>query len=168
METKADIASSLYYSGEVSVSVMRGSKLIKKIKQHNEGGEWLFKFFAECLVGRYSTSTDYRPKQLLLTNGAAAASTFIGFNQTPTYEAANDSGVGVTFHFTVPYAYLSGTSIDTLYLYCDEYANDAELINQQNWSAKCELGDNAIVVSRETNIILIIDWTLHIKESGSN
>lgn len=62
-EIKASSKTTLTYSGDVTVSVLKGRKVIKTFKNHNEGGNSLYKFILNCLAGYYYDND--RPKWIV-------------------------------------------------------------------------------------------------------
>lgn len=52
-KVEAKSSTTLQYTGDVSIKVMRKGKVLRSIKNHNDGGSPLFKFILDCLAGEY-------------------------------------------------------------------------------------------------------------------
>ena len=64
-QTNSDV--DIKYSGEVTIQIVHGDKVVKTIRQHNSGTFRLFQYLAKCLVGVYEPL--YAPKYLRLFHG---------------------------------------------------------------------------------------------------
>lgn len=158
------------YAGKVNIKVKnkKTNQTLYSYTNHNEGNLPLFNFLALCLAGEYATADSQRPYKIKLfknvnlenqkdrasvvTDELSAVSSFISINTAPdVYENS------VTFHFIVPYAYITGESVNQICLYGAE-----EKLNE-NYSAYFYIIDSnnsgsGIQVTRAlSNLSLMID-----------
>jgi len=56
----------LKYSGDITITLMDGDRVISKKKCHNTGCAKLFMFFTSCLAGEWSAAKSARPCKLVL------------------------------------------------------------------------------------------------------
>lgn len=158
------------YAGKVQVKVKdrQKNKILNTYTNHNAGGDALFNFLACCLAGEYALADGSRPFKIKLfyndniasrgeaadpvTDEIHAVSSFVSINTAPDV-----FGNSVTFHFMIPYAYISGEVVNQICLYGADEKNNA------NYSAYFYiLGDNkqsnGITVTRAmSNLSLMID-----------
>lgn len=149
--------SSIGYTGNITVSVQAGNKIISKKTYHNNGSKALFKFLATCIRGDYATADSMRPfaiKLFKVVEGQTPqnirdyldkegwsydrgqfidsklilASNEISYNKTATIND-DSTGVSATLHFKIPYAYIFENEI---YMACIYGKNSHDDIN---WSA---------------------------------
>lgn len=146
--------SSIGYTGNITVSVQAGNKIISKKTYHNNGSKALFKFLATCIRGDYATADSMRPFSIKLfkvvegqnpqdirdyldgegwkkegsfkSDKIQLASNEISYNKTATI---NNDEVSATLHFRIPYAYIFENKI---YMACVYGKNSHDDIN---WSA---------------------------------
>ena len=76
----------LTYTGIVTLSRYVGSKKIKIAQLHNTGGNPLFDFLADCLIGDFVTAKVFRPTKIMLLNRIEVS------DEPGTYEYDSKSG----------------------------------------------------------------------------
>lgn len=102
--------SPISYKGEVTLKIMHGDKVVKTIRQHNDGTVYLMRFLTHCLGGYYVREDS--PKYIRLfdlsdnTEPSIEAEVTLraivtNFNAIYDDDAENDSG-SVTLTFLVP------------------------------------------------------------------
>jgi hypothetical protein len=171
MKNKA--VNSLKYTGIVTLSQYIGSKKIKIAQIQNTGGNPLFDFLSDCLVGDFTRAETLRPTKIKLLKRAKP------LNST---EYTYTSESGFIYLFTSPEKIYSSTKsvvrysfmvsreqIDELSnfeglgigLYPDGASEDA----LENYAAFCkvDLNRNDLV-----NAALVVDWELNISNNIGN
>ena len=172
--------SSIGYTGNITVSVQAGNKIISKKTYHNNGSKALFKFLVTCIRGDYATANSMRPfyiklfevidgstpKQIreYLNNGDG----WVSDNSNPNFDSSKillassevsynktatigDDESSVTLHFRIPYAYIFQEKIHMACLYGKNSHGD------RNWSAYYLLTDAG--TATETSETSIENWT---------
>lgn len=178
------------YEGIVKVIVKNQDKEISSKTYHNAGGTELFDFLLDCLTYGYDpedVSTKWRHPEYVklfahtedkspaevtgIDEDSMQVCPAIHYNSRSNIETSED-GIGrqITFHFTIPNAYLvnvgMAVDINQAALYSSKYAED----NNEKYCAFFnfvdELGEHwdpieVSFLSRDYNIF--IEWTLIIK-----
>ena len=144
-ETVKPTTTTIKYSGEVTIKVKKGNKVLSSYKSHNEGKEKLFKFIAEALSGTFTK--DNRPCRLVLfkqlndsdTPAApdfsinSSISSYIMYSTTPVPEAITSNneviGYSITYHFVIPSAYIQSgnTEIYKLAIYPETNSSESDI-----------------------------------------
>ena len=169
--------SNIGYAGKVCVKVKdrKANRVLATFTNHNAGAEPLFSFLSLCLAGEYSTADALRPYKIKLfynkdveNIGASADPTVDDMNAVSSFISMNTLpdvyGNSVIFHFIIPYSYISGEKVNQICLYGVDEKNSA------NYSARFYIldektGENGITVNRAlSNLSLMIDWTLTLKD----
>lgn len=57
---------SVAYTGKITVSILKGRKVLKTLNTHNKGYRSLFTFLCQCLAGQYDRAESLRPKFIRL------------------------------------------------------------------------------------------------------
>ena len=155
--------SSIGYTGNITISVQAGNKIISKKTYHNNGSKALFKFLVTCIRGDYATANSMRPFYIKLfrvkdgtpkqireylnnegwessntSNTTFDASKIVLASSEVSYNKTatiGDDESSVTLHFRIPYAYIFQTEIHMACLYGKNSHNDL------NWSAYYLLTD---------------------------
>jgi hypothetical protein len=124
IKDKKQTNSSLGYTGNVEVKLVRGKKVIKTIKTHNDGKGPLFNFIANTLIGKFDA-------------GGAPRFIILGFSEAPSDDSVNqvstnaipyssvsldidNSGeyASASFKFLIPFSSIaSGTEVNIIRLY---------------------------------------------------
>jgi hypothetical protein len=124
IKDKKQTNASLGYTGNVEVKLVRGKKVIKTIKTHNDGKGPLFNFIANTLIGKFDA-------------GGAPRFIILGFSEAPSDGSVNQvstnaipySSVSLdidndgeyasaAFKFLIPFSSISsGTEVNVIRLY---------------------------------------------------
>jgi len=151
---------SLGYIGNVEVKLVRGKKVIKTIKTHNDGKLPLFSFLANALIGQFDSGGT--PRYIILGSGASdAVAEQVSTNAIPyssvSIESNNsleDTHASAVFKFLVPFSSISlGLNVNVIRLYSQ---------NSTSWSSHIAyfLLDEPIESDGKSNIL--ITWTMKI------
>ena len=162
------------YTGIVTLSQYTGSKKVKIAQLHNAGGDSLFRFLANCLVGDFTAARLLRPTKIMLVKLKNPSSFAEGFERLST-------SAGFTYQLTKPeivytkdssssrvrYSFVIAkeevVNIDKFEnLYMGLYTDDVTLNNPDDYAAICKLD---IVKSSIANASLAIDWELVISNA---
>jgi hypothetical protein len=159
-KTTKQTNASLGYIGNVEIKLVRGKKVIKTIKTHNDGKLPLFSFLANALIGQFDSGGT--PRYIMVGNGASdAVAVQISTNAIPysgvSIESSNtesDTHASAVFKFLIPFASVSlGSEINVIRLYSQ---------NSTSWGNHIAyfLLDEPIVSDGKSNIL--ITWTMKI------
>ena len=155
---KSKAVNTLKYTGVVTLSQYIGNKKIKIAKLHNAGGDKLFEFFTDCLVGEFAKAKASRPEKIVLFNIAGdqynSASGIIRLSSPAVKTAINK----VKYSFIVPKDEIEAIDFDNLYigLYTSSVADVADL---HDYAAICKVD---IEKASLINAALVVDWELAI------
>ena len=149
----------LKYTGIVTLSQYIGSKKFEIAKIHNAGGNPLFNFLSDCLVGDFDIARLSRPTKIMLldkdTDGSyISKSGFIYLISKP--EKDSNSHGTVHYNFTVARDVLDGTSFSSIGLYTDNTSTS----DVQSFAAVCDV--DLSVYNLSSSSALLIDWELNI------
>lgn len=156
------------YSGEVTVSVMRGSSVISKQKHHNDGGEALWKFVANALAGNFDHGS--RPSRIQLYSDkelSVPASERILTDTAATTAKITDKqsgetiGWSATLYFRIPYARIFSPEVAGMKLYgrlSADAGQDSEVCALHTLEEPIE----GIDPTTSKNYSLVIEWKLQI------
>lgn len=160
---------SLKYTGIVTLSQYIGSKKVKLSQVHNSGGNSLFDFLADCLVGDFTVAKATRPTKIMLIQGSAekdeygntvferplGGGGFIYLLTKP--EKIYDSTKSVVrYSFVIPKDIIvSIAAFDQLYI--GLYTDSATLDEPNNYAAICKLD---VSVTNLASAALVVDWEL--------
>ena len=127
VEIKPKEETILNYTGSVSIALLRKGKIVKKIQNHNDGNNNLFKFILNCLAGEYYDID--RPKWIIPfytdTNEIDKYSvpSFIPINSIRILEQPSSEGITYVLSYkcliTSSYLGVDGTNINGLLFYSD-------------------------------------------------
>lgn len=165
------ILNTLKYTGVVTLSQYVNSKKVKIAQQHNEGGNSLFNFLAECLAGDFTLAKTSRPTKIMLieqTKYKDEAGNFTyttpndggGFFQllTKPEKVEDPYGSHVRYSFVIPKEVIGTLSnFDNLYL--GLYHDGASLSDPNEYAAICKLN---LTANSLINASLVVDWDLMI------
>ena len=161
---KSSTANPLKYTGIVTLSQYTGNKKRKIAQMHNTGGNPLFSFFSDCLIGDFESARINRPIKIMLLKQVLSD----GADSEPTYESKSDyiylttpaekvyystltEGV-VRYSFVVTREELENTDFNCIGL----YTNSTKLSDFRDYAAICSVGNMNISPSSA----LLIDWEL--------
>lgn len=171
MKNKA--INTLGYTGVVTLYqyIGKNKKIIKKI--HNSGGNALFMFLADCLLGDYEIAKYERPTKIMLLNSeitetkapdnskvytftdAKKASGFI-YLLTKPEKVYNTSGSTVRYSFMIPRDLLESTTFNSIGLYSDQ----ATISDAGDYAAICKA--DVTQADLAVSSVLVVDWELTI------
>lgn len=159
MKNKA--LNSLQYTGIVTLSQYINNKKIPIKKIHNKGGDSLFSFLTDCLIGDFNIAKLSRPTKIMLLQvdenkselTVKNNSGFIYLLSKPE-KIYNNSCNTVCLSFIVPKDMLSSADFNAIGLYSD----NATIYDRNNYSAICliDINNNDLTVSS----VLAVDWEL--------
>ena len=158
----------LKYTGVVTLSQYIGQKKYKVAQFHNEGGNALFNFLADCLLGDFDKSKLNRPTKVMLvtrtSNGSAyeytGVSGFVYLLTNPEKDTSNGA-CKVRYSFIIPQDIVEGLSLDNLGigLYSDVEKSPEAFV------AYCDLD---ISINSLVDSALVVDWELIISNYNEN
>ena len=167
----------LRYSGVVTLSQYIGSKKIKIAQANNTGGNSLFDFLADCLVGDFNIARVSRPTKIKLLSRTAEQNRDGAFEYRYTSHSGfiyllskpekvyTSAQTRVRYSFLIPRDMLE-TITSGQKLGLGLYTNGAtEATDLENFAAFCELDLDQNVLA---NTSLVVDWELIIANNGSN
>lgn len=158
----------LRYTGVVTLSQYVNSKKIKIAQIHNEGGNPLFSFLTDCLLGDFELAKLDRPTKimLLLKNTTenettyTSASGFVYLIGKPE-KISKTASSGVRYSFVVPRDMIESAQYDSIGL----YTNSTSESDCNNYAAVCDLD---ITDDISSSAALVIDWELNISNREEN
>ena len=165
----------LSYTGIVTLSQYIGERKTQILQTHNRGGNSLFSFLADCLIGDFTLARATRPSKVMLLQcenpGAADNEKEFKTHQhgggffwliTPPEKVEGSLGSRVRYSFVIPKEIVSNLSdFDNLYLglYSEgasagtgESKDDAN-----NFAAICKL---ELAKNSTADAALVVDWEL--------
>lgn len=155
----------LGYTGIVTLSQCIRDKKIVVAKKYNKGGNPLFTFLADCLIGDFDIARLERPIKILLLKVTenksgnddiqkASNTGFIYLLSKPEKVYSTSAGI-VRYSFIIPSDVLTDSDFNAIGL----YTNSATESDFENYAALCKIDDmdkNNISVSS----MLVVDWEL--------
>jgi hypothetical protein len=128
IKDKKQTNASLGYTGNVEVKLVRGKKVIKTIKTHNDGKGPLFNFIANTLIGKFDAGGAPRFIILGFSEDTPPSDDPVSVNQVSTnaipYSSVSldidNSGeyASASFKFLIPFSSIaSGTEVNIIRLY---------------------------------------------------
>ena len=152
---KSKALNTLKYTGVVTLSQYIGSKKIKIAQMHNRGGNPLFDFFTNCLIGEFARASASRPEQIALINingnDYESATGFIKM-YTPAVKTAVNK---VKYSFMMTKDKIESTTFTDLYI--GLYTSGTPDLQDYAAICKVELEKAALI-----NAALVVDWELAI------
>lgn len=140
---KKKSVNTIAYSGNVTIQVLHGNKVVSSRKVHNAGRMDLFKFIAYCLGNNYMESMaprylrtfncDAKPTESNLGNQLTIGhemSDIVAFSSITYSQSSNPDIAKVSLSFLVPGSHLINTSeskINTLCLYSTDTFEEARM-----------------------------------------
>jgi hypothetical protein len=165
MKNKA--INTLTYTGTVRLYQQLGNKRLEVAQIHNAGGNALFEFFADCLVGNFDKAKATRPVKIQLVTKTVGTDTYEYFNIGATYmitypEKIKTSGYGARYSFIISKEDLAEVAfIKNIYLAL--YTDRAK--DPNDFSAICEL---KLDQNNLANTALLIDWELIVSNKNED
>ncbi len=159
---KGIASNSVGYTGIVTLSQYINGKKVATKKVSNTGGQPLFDFLADCLVGYIDTAALNRPNKILLLKKDTSPTedilekaypSFIYMTTNPVRVPGNNVGI-VRYSFTIPQEIFSGTGFNAIGLYTDAATDPS------NYAALCEINTSSFSLALSS--VLILDWELRI------
>ena len=179
IESHSNNTNTLNYSGDITLKILDGDRVISTKEYHNTGTQKLFNFFGSCLRGEFRAAKSIRPCRVILFeagtgeikdsvptaeywNKNTKASTAVYYDSTPVVLDTEDGdGTTVQYHFRLPFLSLrSGAIITKVGLYPSIYSDEAGDLCAYYYLDQ----DSYINVPlRGGNYTIVIDWKLTIK-----
>lgn len=167
----------LYYTGIVTLSQYDGKKRTPIVRLHNTGGNLLFEFLANCLVGNFDQAAKNQPTKIMLLklvgeslNSGATINTadltpvsgFI-YLLTEPVRVGDGTSCTVRYSFSIASDFLTTKDFNCIGLYTNSV--DAKTLDyKNNFVALCAIEQdelNALPASSR----LIVDWELNISNN---
>lgn len=169
---------SLDYTGIVTISRYNGSKKIQLAQMQNEGGNALFNFLSDCLIGDFKNAELNRPNKIKLLKYVTeddsgnpleapyheSKSGFIYLLSKPEKVYSDTKGI-VRYSFKISSDMIESTTFDSIGLYTSG-TNDTDI---ENWAAVVHNVDDKLQtqnISSTAISALIIDWELNISNKN--
>jgi hypothetical protein len=163
----------LKYTGIVTLSQYIGSKKRQIARMHNEGGDALFRFLANCLAGDFAKAKLTMPTKVMLVelvdeNDLAAGYQIpvnsVGFIHLLTKpEIVYDKQFSsVRYSCVIPKETVDSLS-DLKTPYLGLYTDEATIQTPNEYAAICKLN---LTRSNVASTALVIDWELAISNTG--
>lgn len=168
---KNTAVNTLKYTGMVTLSQYIGTKKIKIMQKHNEGGPALFEFLTDCLIGDFTKAHATLPNKIILLerDPAAGANKYkaksgVIYLLSPAekeYDHSESNNPKVRYSFMVPKEQVESVDFSELSigLYNSTF-NDQETDSSDalaNCVARCDLD---LLVSGVINTALVVDWEM--------
>lgn len=153
---------SLVYKGEITLTMMHGNKVIKKLRKSNTGKGPLFQYLMYCLTGTlYPTKV---PKYLRVFDASDDELTTreIPTTGTPSYTFDNSSASAVVTFNLSSTALKQLTGLKKYRIYSSENASSSQVAN---YSAEVVL-DTPEVITEGSTLIVAWKMTLSNKVGG--
>lgn len=160
---KGTAVNTLGYTGIVKLSQYINGKKFTIAEVHNKGGQPLFNFLIDCLMGDYSIADIDRPTKIRLLRKNDDDP--IGYSELentgpihiqakPEKIYSTNEGI-VRYSFIIPQEYFSAGRFDAIGLYPNSTTNIYD------YAALCEIKDSSAWAISVTSV-LVLDWELHI------
>ena len=159
----------LEYTGIVTISQYIGSKKVELFKATNTGGDSLFNFLSDCLIGDFDAAALARPTKIMLLGAI--------LNDDGTEEFIDMSGFiylvskpeklsphSIKYSFVIPRALVENVTGDVKYI--GLYNNSVTELDLKNFAAKVEYGLNRNELL--TSSMLVVDWILNITNTNTS
>ena len=167
---KSTVINTLKYTGMVTLSQYIGTKKVKLVQKHNRGGNALFNFLTDCLVGDFTKAKAASPNKIVLlgkgTDEEYIPKSGVIYLLSPAEKFYDeDEGWKVRYSFMVPKDQVEATTFIDLSIGLYNSTFDDKTGNLLNYVALFEL-DPKEVPSVLTNTALVIDWELSISNGA--
>jgi len=175
IEKHSKSADSLKYSGDISLKILDGDRVLSEQKYHNHGCQKLFNFITDCLTGNFAAAKSSRPCRIVLFemgsheekgvfnarywNDDTKVSTKVFYDSAVVPGSSNSSTI--TYHFRIPFLCLvSGAQVAKVGLYPDVITSLSNDI-----CAYYYLDTPFEVPDHGGNFTVVIDWKLTIQNA---
>lgn len=132
---KVNTNNTLSYSGEVTLKVCDGARVLSTKKFHNAGTKYLARFLCLCLSGNYNSADNIRPFKIKiyynknkdaetaqnnLENSIPCMGSFMSMDKLPFVNDIVDNtgskiiGYSTTLHFLIPYTYIQADYVNAI------------------------------------------------------
>lgn len=167
---KNTATNNLGYTGIVTISRYIGKNKIKIAQVKNTGGQSLFDFFSDCLVGDYQSAEIHRPVKIMLLKyteklvggvlklEVEKASDRFLYPTTKPEKIYKASASTVRYSFIISGDQLQNTDFNGIGLYTDEVTRDDDC---NKYAAFCKV-DNLDDMVITPSALLAVDWELNI------
>ena len=155
----------LHYTGIVTLSQYNGEEKLELKKVHNAGGNGLFNFLADCLIGDFDIASMTIPSKIMLltyndNKELEKASGFIYKMSKPEKLYTDATGEStVRYSFQITRDVLEGARFDGIGL----YTKNTSEIDCQKYAAFCNITHKDINLSASS--VLVVDWELTISNT---
>lgn len=152
----------LKYTGRVTLSQYINGKKIEFAQIHNSGGDALFNFLYDCLLGDFNTAKSQRPTQIMLLQVQGDGGSFVARSSPILVRNTAKINNGVRYSFLI-----DGTLIDNSFSHIGLYSalNSVESANE--YAAIIALPDNFDSAGTDPSVALVVDWELHFSNGNS-
>lgn len=170
---KGFATNSLGYTGTVTLSQYNGNKKTQIAQFKNNGGNSLFNFLANCLMGDFETAAQERPTKIMLLHKETeetsnsvtyeSRSGFIYFLTNPERLFTDTALLSSTicYSFIIPMELIKNQDFNCIGLYSNAAKGTTDL---EDFVAVCNL--DGIAGMQSTSSILIVDWKLTITNNS--
>lgn len=169
---KNTAANNLQYTGIVTLSqyIGKNKKVIAKV--HNAGGQPLFSFLTDCLIGDFDSAKRALPTKIRLLRSTTDSTTgvneltpvsgFIHFITSPekTFNNTTSAQASAHYSFTIHKATFEDVEFNCVGLYPDS----ADELDVYDYAAICDFDLDTVVNSAS---VLFVDWELLISNHTS-
>ena len=167
-------SSSIVYSGNVTINLVKGNKTIRTFKKHNTGYTPLFDFLTRCLAGLSTTSNDC-PKYIRCfhSGGGVLSPSSLGTNVIrgegclaySTVDQDSTTQQAVTYKFVIPSSMIDTTSLENNKIDAIAIYSTTNMHNQSNPSAYISIPTSKQIGSDDlgngVNVIVIWEMTFN-------
>jgi len=152
------------YKGELTFKILHGDKVVKTLKQHNEGTKILMNFLVKCLgsswdsmgAPKYIRAFYAEEEDLPIEMSTEVTIRPVVSNYAPTYPDYDGAKSGVVLTFLIPSSIIdqsNGGKINRFALYDTIHSIDG---NQSNYMAWIKLPDPSIEEPTEEDSVITI------------
>lgn len=154
--------SPIMYKGQVTVRIMENGRMIREIRQHNEGKPALFKQLCLCLIGNFASNG----MPIYFDVGTINADkTFKSKLSSPAVITSRYIGVDGKKYYAVFEGVVSGAYINDTDRNITEFAVKSNMASGKEILAQFSLSDEAITLS--SSQVLIIQWKMSFVDANS-
>lgn len=170
---KSTTTNGLNYTGIVNLSQYTGHKKTQIARIYNNGGNALFNFLSDCLIGDFDSARLARPTKIMLLNTEyedktnnkkikkiSSASGFIYLTSKPEKVFVESTAAisKVRYSFVIARDILENATFNSIGLYADNATLDD--IGNFNYAAFCDISLSTSDIAASS--LLAVDWELNI------
>ena len=156
------------YTGIVTLSQYNGKTKTQIAQVSNTGGNKLFEFITDCLIGDFDIAKQNRPTKLKLLYRTpdednlksykyTSSSHFIFLMNKPE-KVYSENGGKVRYSFMLSRDLLAGNKFNCIGLYADSARErDSDI---EAFAALCEVSEELNSASLSSSSVLVVDWEL--------